>query len=345
MNSEMDSSSGEAEISFDFRPFFRIYKDGRIDRLAGNDIVPPSIDHQTGVSSKDFLIVPETSVAARIFLPKITTSAQKLPLLVYFHGGGFCVETPFSPEYHNYVSSLVAEANVVAVSVHYRRAPEHPLPIAYDDSWFALQWVASHSKRNGPESWLNKHADFGRLFLAGDSAGANIAHNLAMRAAETPLKNGLRIFGLGMVHPYFHGEEPLGPEASDEEKRQNVDLMWLSACPSTGGCDDPWVNPAACPNLAKLACKRVLVFLAECDVVRDGGLCYCETLRKSGWKGKLELMDVEGENHVFHISQPNSKKALAMQARLASFLNQVDQDYYHQEQLRSDHYVSLRSSL
>ncbi|XP_043712394.1 probable carboxylesterase 2 [Telopea speciosissima] len=349
MNSEMDSSSPKPEIFFNFRPFFRIYKDGSIDRLTGNDIVPPSIDPQTGVSSKDVLIVPETGVAARIFLPKITNSTRKLPLLIYVHGGGFCIETPFSPAYHNYVSSLVAKANVVAVSIHYRRAPEHPLPIAYDDSWAAIQWVASHSKRNGTESWLNKYADFDRFFMAGDSAGANIAHNLAMKSVETPLKNGVKIVGLGMVHPYFHGEEPLGPEASEEEKRENVDLMWLSACPSTSGCDDPRVNPAACKNLASLACKRVLVFLAGSDVVRDGGVFYYETLKKSGWKGKLELMDVEGENHVFHISKPNSEKALAMLDLLASFLNQMDQNYYYQhreeQQIRHDQYVSLRSSL
>lgn len=342
----MDSSSIKPEISFDFRPFFRIYKDGSIDRLAGNEIVPASVDPQTGVSSKDVVIVPETGVGARSFLPKITNSGRKLPLLVYFHGGGFCVETPFSPVYHSYVSSLVAEANVVAVSVHYRRAPEHPLPIAYEDSWTVLQWVASHSKRNGPESWLNKHADFGRFFIAGDSAGANIAHNLALRSAEIPLKNGVRIVGLGLVHPYFHGEEPLGPEASDEEKRANVDLMWLSACPSTSGCDDPRVNPAACPNLARLPCKTVLVFLAGNDVIRDGALFYYETLRKSGWKGKLDLMDVEGENHVFHLSKPDSHKARAMKTLLASFLNQLDQDYYCDEQhLRPDQYISLRSSL
>ncbi|KAJ4962318.1 hypothetical protein NE237_022257 [Protea cynaroides] len=326
MNSEMHSSSDEDEVFFDLRPLFRIYKDGRIDRLSGNDIVPPSIDSQTGVSSKDVVIVPETGVGARLFLPKIKNSGEKLPLLVYIHGGGFCVETPFSSAYHHYVSSLVAEAKVVAVSINYRRAPENPLPIAYDDSWAVLQWIASHSNRNGTESWLNQHADFRRVFMVGDSAGANIVHNVALRAVETPLNDGVQIVGLGMVHPYFHGEEPLGPEATDEEKRENVDIMWLVACPSTSGCDDPRVNPATCPNLARLPCKRVLVFLAGLDLVRDGGEFYYETLKKSGWNGELDLMDVEGEFHIFHLSNPNSQKALAMKARLVSFLNQDCQE-------------------
>ncbi|KAK4849892.1 hypothetical protein QYF36_001844 [Acer negundo] len=88
--------------------------------------------------------------------------------------------------YHNYGNALVAEANVIAVSVNYMKAPEHPIPAAYEDSWAALKWVASHSSNNsgggGPESWLNHHADFVRVFLAGDIAGANITHNIAMLA-------------------------------------------------------------------------------------------------------------------------------------------------------------------
>ncbi|RLN12591.1 putative carboxylesterase 7 [Panicum miliaceum] len=70
----------------------------------------------------------------------------------------------------------IAAAGAVAVSVNYRLAPEHPLPAAYDDAWAALQWTVS-SCLSGPEPWLADHGDAKRIFLAGDSAGGNIAHN------------------------------------------------------------------------------------------------------------------------------------------------------------------------
>lgn len=138
-------AANSTEILHDFHPMIRVYKDGKVERFVGIDIVPASVDSETGVQSKDIQISPEFDISARLYLPGTANPGRKLPLLVYFHGGGFVVDSPFSPLHHNHMNSLVAEANVVAVSVGYRLAPEHPLPIAYEDSWLALKWVASQS--------------------------------------------------------------------------------------------------------------------------------------------------------------------------------------------------------
>lgn len=117
------------EILHDFSPFLKTFKNGRIEGLKGTEIIPPGLDPKTGVESNDMVISSETGLSARLFIPKTTIKkTQKLPL-VYFHGGGLVIESPFSFFYHSYLNSLVAEANVIAVSVHYRRAPEHPVPI------------------------------------------------------------------------------------------------------------------------------------------------------------------------------------------------------------------------
>ncbi|KAL7236634.1 hypothetical protein ACSBR1_019849 [Camellia fascicularis] len=127
------------EIAHDFSPFIRVYKDGRVERFIGNDVVPPSINPNTGVQSKDVVIDPETGLSTRLYISNTPNPHHKLPLLVYFHGGGFYIETAFSPTYHNYLNSFAIEANVIIVSVEYRRAPEHPFPIAYNDSWAAIK--------------------------------------------------------------------------------------------------------------------------------------------------------------------------------------------------------------
>uniref|UniRef100_A0A2N9HNC9 Alpha/beta hydrolase fold-3 domain-containing protein n=1 Tax=Fagus sylvatica TaxID=28930 RepID=A0A2N9HNC9_FAGSY len=303
----MDSNTNE--VVHDFPPFIRIYKDGRVERLLGTETIPPTTDPLTGVQAKDITISLETGVSARLFLPKITNSTHKLPLLIYIHGGAFCIESPFSPQYHNHLNSLIAQANVVAVSIHYRRAPEHPLPIAYDDTWAAMQWAISHRKADGPEAWLNDHVDFDRIFLAGDSAGATIAHNMARRVGVDGLL-GVKIIGIVLVHPYF----------GNKEASKLLDLIF----PTLTGTDDLRIYPAGDSQLSRLGCSRVLVFVAEKDGLKDRGWTYCEVLKKSGWNGVVEIVETEGEDHVFHLFNPNCERAEALVKQMASFMNQED---------------------
>ncbi|KAM1106286.1 hypothetical protein ACFX13_003224 [Malus domestica] len=202
----------DEELAHDFSPIIKVYKDGRVERSLGTSTVPPSTHPQTGVQSKDVVISQEPPVSARLYLPTKATATTKLSLLVYFHGGGFCIEGSSSPTYHNYLNSLVSGANVVAVSVNYRLAPEHPLPAAYDDSWAAVKWVASHFDGNGSEDWLNLHADFHRVFFAGDSAGANIAHQMGLRVGSEGMVGGAKLIGVVLIYPYFWGTEPVGAE-------------------------------------------------------------------------------------------------------------------------------------
>ena len=97
--------STTSEILFDGARFLRAYKDGRVERLVGTQIVSPGLDPKTNIESKDVLYSQETGESVRLYVPKNVSSTQKLPLLVYFHGGGFCIETAFSPTYHNYLNS------------------------------------------------------------------------------------------------------------------------------------------------------------------------------------------------------------------------------------------------
>lgn len=180
------------EVAVDLSPLIKVYKDGRVERLRGTDTVPPSLDPDTGVQSNDVVISPETGLSARLYVPLAAkTSNQSLPLLVYFHGGGFLIETAASPAYQNYLNALAAKANVIVLSVDYRLAPEHPVPAAYDDSWSAFKWIASPDSE---ESLPSSLSDRRRVYLAGDSAGANIAHYVALKfGVEKGLGGGVGV--------------------------------------------------------------------------------------------------------------------------------------------------------
>ncbi|KAI9091414.1 hypothetical protein K1719_028225 [Acacia pycnantha] len=323
--STMDSSTTSAdhsdELAYDLSPIMKVYKDGRIQRLAGEEVVPPGIDLITHVQSKDVVISENDGVSARIFLPKLAASDLKLPLLVYFHGGGFCIETPFSQNYHSYLNALTSQAGVIGVSVHYRRAPEHPLPTAHEDSWTAMKWISSHSAGNGPDEWLNRHADLGKVFLAGDSAGGNLAHHMAIRiGSEKP--PGLKLEGIVLVHPYFWGAERIGSELNQAEGAAKADDLWRFTCPTTSGSDDPLVNPEKDPNLGKIDCKRVLVCVAEKDLLKDRGWYYKELLQRNGFSGDVEVMETKEEAHVFHMYKPSCENAVAMMSRIVAFMKQ-----------------------
>ncbi|CAI0558385.1 unnamed protein product, partial [Linum tenue] len=363
----------------------RVYDDGTVERLRDTDFVPPSISG-SGVSSKDVVI--NSNFSARLYLPP--HCHRKLPLLLYFHGGAFCISSPFCGKYHRYVSRLAAEARVVvvsfayrlapehpipaayddgrkipvvvyyhggafivaspaepmyhhglnrlvreaevvAVSVDYRLAPENPLPAAYEDSWAALEWLAGGGGKVD-EPWLREYADFERVFLAavphmlaGDSAGANIIHHLALRRCRSSL--AVKIHGLVMIHPYFWGKDPIGLEKADGARKAMVDNWWTFVCPSNEGCDDPYINPfvgGAPPSAEELGCQRVAIFVAERDILCDRGKAYYRSLARSeGQNGKVrvELVETKGEDHIFHLFNPDCEAAAGLFDSWASFIN------------------------
>ncbi|KAJ0025139.1 hypothetical protein Pint_08812 [Pistacia integerrima] len=317
------AADNPVEVSIDVFPYLRVLKDGTVQRLGGTEVAPAGLDPETNVLSKDIVIIPETGVSARLYRPNSAKPEQKLPLVVYFHGGAFIISSIADPKYHASLNNLVAEAGIVLVSVNYRLAPEHPLPAAYEDSWAALEWVALHGKH---EAWLKEYADFGRVFLVGDSAGSSISHHLALRLKKSDVGRDLKVLGIGMINPYFWGSDPIGVEVTDQFRKKIVDNWWMFVCPSDKGCDDPLINPFAdgAPSLTVLACDKVLVIVAEKDILKDRGRLYYERLVNSEWPGKAEIMEIEGEDHVFHIFDPSSQKAKSLIKRLASFINEAN---------------------
>lgn len=311
-----------SDIASDLSPLLIICKNGEIKRLMGTETVPPLTtgDPGTGVRSKDVLISPETGVAARLYLPQTGELGRVLPIMIYFHGGAFLVQSVFSPTYQKFLNALAAESNIIIVSVEYRLAPENPLPIAYEDCWAAVKWVTDHSSGKGDEPWLNNFGNFSKLFFSGDSAGGNIAHRLGIRFGLHGL-DGSDLSGIIMMNPYFWGKDPIGSEGDLIGVKETVDKLWITACPTSTGSDDPWINPCLDPDLSRLGCYRVLIFVCEKDVLKHRGWLYYEALKRSRWGGDVEILEIEGEEHVFHLENSDCDKAQDMVKRVGCFIN------------------------
>ncbi len=117
---------------------------------------------------------PGSHIPIRIYTPREIKAGEKLPVLLWFHGGGFVIG---SLDTHDSVCRMLAnQADCIVVSADYRLAPECKFPAAVEDCEAALKWLALHAVEFG--------ADPQAIAVGGDSAGANLATVVAILARD-----------------------------------------------------------------------------------------------------------------------------------------------------------------
>ncbi len=227
--------------------------------------------------------LPGRRLPIRIYRP---SSDDGLPVLVFFHGGGWVIGT--LDAYDRMCTELAVGGGCVVVSVDYRLAPEHPFPAPVDDAYAATAWVAHHAADVG--------GDPGRVAVGGDSAGANLATVtcLLARALGSPAP----VFQL-LIYPGFD------PDSTRPAVRENAEApfltqessqwFWAHYLRSPVDRTSPWVNPLLTPDLSGL--PPALVVTAEFDLNRDDGEVYGELLREYG--GQAEIRRYPGVAHGF----------------------------------------------
>ncbi|CAN8236123.1 unnamed protein product [Cochlearia groenlandica] len=294
----------------------RVYKDGHVERSQLIPCVGPTLPLELGVSCSDVHIDTLTNVWARLYVPLVKTnmplvSNTRLPMLVYFHGGGFCVGSASWSCYHEFLVRLSSTSRCMVMSVNYRLAPENPLPAAYEDGVNAIHWLNKTRKDN---LW-GKLSDFERIFLAGDSAGGNIANHVAARLATD--EAGIKIAGMILIQPFFGGEA-----RTDSEKRVGnntkssmltlaaSDTWWKMALPRGANREHAYCKPVKTK-------ERTLVCVAENDVLMD---------REMEMNGGdvFERVVYKGVGHAFQIlgkSQLDHAKTQEMLCHMDAFIN------------------------
>lgn len=200
-----------------------------------------------------------------------SSQVHPLPVIVYFHGGGFVLGGLDS---HAHICrELAVGTGALVVSVDYRRAPEHRFPAAPEDALASVRWIAKHAGE--------LDADGGRLALAGDSAGGNLALVTALR---------IRDEGGPAVRMIFAAYPGTDANAALPSRRDNANGYFLTAelsewfyslyLRSADDRPNPWVSPMHASNLAAL--PPVLLITAEYDPLRDEGELFAAKLAHAG---------------------------------------------------------------
>ena len=117
---------------------------------------------------------PTSKLPIRIYRP---SNQQNLPVLLFFHGGGWVLN--FLDIYEPALRKLSNLGNFVIVALEYQKAPEHPYPAAFNDCYATLEWLIDNAKQ--------LDIDLTNVGVGGDSAGGNLASAVALKAVNENL--------------------------------------------------------------------------------------------------------------------------------------------------------------
>jgi acetyl esterase len=214
---------------------------------------------------------PKGPIPVRLYRGANTSLEAELPVLVFFHGGGWLVG---NIDTHDWICRSIAnKTDAAVISVDYRLAPEHPFPAAYEDAVAATRWVVANAAA--------LHLDPAHVSVGGDSAGGNLAAATALalrNEGTTKLQSQILIYpavDLSMSGDYY-GRFTKGVVLTDDAMRDYIEKY----VPYVGLRKDWRVSPLMAPSLEGL--PPALFILAGYDPLCAEGEAYAARLEKEG---------------------------------------------------------------
>lgn len=226
---------------------------------------------------------PAGPVPIRIYKP---AGSEPMPVVLYIHGGGWVIAN-----LDTYDASPRALANLskaIIVSTHYRQAPEHKFPAAHDDTLAAYKWLLANATELG--------GDANKIAVVGESAGGNMAADIAIAARDQKLQAPLAQI---LVYPVA-GNDTSTPSYLENAMAKPLSkpaMEWFiqHTFNSPQEAADPRINLVARTDLAGVAPATII--LAQIDPLRSEGQAYADALKNAGVPVTVKLYD--GVTHEF----------------------------------------------
>ncbi len=222
---------------------------------------------------------------ARLYRPD---DSAVLPLVVYFHGGGFVVCGLDSHD--NICRTLARRSGALVLSVDYRLAPEARFPAAAEDAVAAVRWAAAHAAQLG--------ADPARIAVAGDSAGGNLAAVACQQLRGSAIVPRHQL----LLYPYLDCTDAATASASYRAYSEGyflsaAELDWYRAQYLANPADAADVRASPLHQRDLHGLPPVTIITAEFDPLRDQGEAYGEALQRAG--GNATVRRWPGQFHGF----------------------------------------------
>jgi len=239
---------------------------------------------------------PGGPLMARLYSPRPERRASDpalppLPLIVYYPGGGFVIGD--LDTYDASARALAMDSEAAVLAVQYRKAPENKFPAAVQDAYAAYLWALGNAAQLG--------IDLSRVAVVGESAGGNLAINVAMaaREARAPLP-----VAMGLIYPVAGTsmDTPSYRENANAKPLNTAMMQWFTQqyTSSPAELQDTRLNIYERAELRGL--PKAVIITAEIDPLRSDGMLLAEKLRQAGVQ--VVAQDFTGVTHEFFGADP-----------------------------------------
>jgi len=214
-----------------------------------------------------FIPGPTADLPIRIYRPTVANNA---PAIVYFHGGGWVLN--FLDIYDASLSRLANQSGATIISVNYQKAPEHPFPIPFDDCYATLLWVIANATE------LN--IDPRKIGVAGDSAGANLASGVAIKARDNEIALAFQLLIYPCNDRNFETESYIENATGYGLSTQSMQWFWDQYLQGSQHDTNPYAVPMRAGSFSEVA--PAIIITAQYDPLISDGENYAALLERDG---------------------------------------------------------------